>query len=173
MACYRTTCPQTSYLLLRNRFNTPPPYKNRFLRNTRFFYFHDEAITEENLKTYLHKDSASKSIAAHALHTGKGLWFHCKDETHKVPHGIIKLADVTEVTESGSNKFVLKLASGDPLHFEAPAAERDSWVHTLKSKIAEAKAAADDITESDGYKAALEKLSTSSASFFGRRGGKS
>lgn len=74
-----------------------------------------------------------------------------------MPHGVIKLADVIEVTESGTNKFVLKLASGD-LHFEAPT-ERGSWVHTLRSKITEAKAAADDIVESDGYKAALEKLS--------------
>jgi hypothetical protein len=109
------------------------------------------------LKTYLHKDNHSKTTAAYALQTGKGLWFYSKDEANKVPHGVIKLADVTEVTETGTNKFVLKLSTGD-LHFEAPATERDSWVFTLKTKIAEAKASAEEVTESDAYKAALEKL---------------
>ncbi|KAF8542098.1 Pleckstrin homology domain-containing protein [Trichophaea hybrida] len=129
-----------------------------FFKIKRFFYFQDEFVPEDNLKTYLHKDNSSKSTAAHATTTGKGLWFYSKDEAHKVPHGVIKLADVTEVTESGSNKFVLKLSSGD-LHFEAPAAERDSWVFTLKSKIAEAKASDAEITESETYKTNLEKFS--------------
>lgn len=70
------------------------------------------------------------------------------------------MADVTEVTESGSNKFVLKSTSGD-LHFEAPPIERNNWVFTLKSKIVEAKAAEEEITASEGYKAVLEKLSKS------------
>lgn len=129
-----------------------------FFKKKRFFYFHEEAISESDLKTYHHKDNSSKATCAYALQTGKGLWFYSKDEGHKHPHGIIKLSDVTEVTESGSNKFVLKLSTGD-LHFEAPPAERDSWVFTLKTKIAEAKATAEEVHESEGYKAALEKLS--------------
>lgn len=130
-----------------------------FFKQKRFFYFQDEPITEDNLKTYLRRDNASKPIAAFASQTGKGLWFYAKDEGHKeAPHGIIKLADVADVTSSGANKFVLKLASGD-LHFEAPAAERDSWVFTLKTKVAEAKDADEAITSSEGYIAVLEKLS--------------
>jgi hypothetical protein len=134
-------------------------YKRRsFFKSKRFFYFQDEPITEEALKSYLHKDSASKATAAYALQTGKGLCFYSKDEANKQPHGIIKLADVTEVTESGANKFVLKMSSGD-LHFEALAAERDSWVFTIKAKIAEAKATVDEVLESEGYKATIERLS--------------
>jgi len=128
-----------------------------FFKKKRFFYFHEEAISESDLKTYHHKDNSSKATCAYALQTGKGLWFYSKDEGHKHPHGIIKLSDVTEVTESGSNKFVLKLSTGD-LHFEAPPAERDSWVFTLRTKIAEAKTTAEEVHESEGYKAALEKL---------------
>ncbi|KAI5819703.1 Pleckstrin homology domain-containing protein [Pyronema omphalodes] len=128
-----------------------------FFKSKRFFYFQEEPITEEALKSYLHKDSASKATAAYALQTGKGLCFYSKDEANKQPHGIIKLADVTEVTESGANKFVLKMSSGD-LHFEALASERDSWVFTLKAKIAEAKATVDEVLESEGYKATIERL---------------
>lgn len=128
-----------------------------FFKQKRFFYFQDEAIPEDQLKTYLHKESHTKATAAFATQTGKGLLLYSKDEAHKVPHGIIKLADVTEVAPVGATKFVLKQTHGD-LHFEAPAAERDSWVHTLKTKIADAKTANETITESDGYKAALEKF---------------
>lgn len=84
---------------------------------------------------------------------------YSKDESNKVPHGIIKLADVTDVLSVGATKFVLKQTPHGELHFEAPAQERDSWVFTLKSKIADAKAADEAITESEEYKAALEKFS--------------
>ena len=65
---------------------------------------------------------------------------YSKDESNKVPHGIIKLADVTDVFSVGATKFVLKQVAHGDLHFEAPAPERDSWVFTLKSGIAGAKA---------------------------------
>lgn len=65
---------------------------------------------------------------------------------------------MTEVVTSGTTKFTLKLASSE-LHFESSAAERNSWVFTLRHKIAEAKASADEIVNSQGYKDAFEKLS--------------
>lgn len=130
-----------------------------FFKQKRFFYFQDDAITEEKLKLYLSKESASKSNAAYATQTGKGLWFYTKDESRKdLPHGIIKLADVTEIVESGTKQFVLKLPTGD-LQFEASPTERDNWVFTLKAKIEEAKASAESVTESDAYRTVLEKLS--------------
>jgi hypothetical protein len=132
---------------------------NSFFKQKRFFYFQDDAITEEKLKLYLSKESASKSNAAYATQTGKGLWFYTKDESRKdLPHGIIKLADVTEIVESGTKQFVLKLPTGD-LQFEASPTERDNWVFTLKAKIEEAKASAESVTESDAYRTVLEKLS--------------
>ncbi|KAI5839992.1 Pleckstrin homology domain-containing protein [Morchella snyderi] len=129
-----------------------------FFKQKRFFYFQDEPISEDKLKVYLHKDGSSRSTAAYASQTSKGLLLYTKTEGQKeVPHGIIKLADVTEVQPVGTTKFVLKLAAQD-LHFESSAAERDSWVFTLNHKISEAKAASEDITNSEGYKAAFEKL---------------
>lgn len=134
-----------------------------FFKQKRFFYFHDDATTEENLKMYLYKDSANKSNAAYATQTGKGLWFYTKDESRKdMPHGIIKLADVTDVVLHGNKQFVLKLPTGD-LHFEASPAERDNWVFTLKAKIEEAKACSEAVLESGSYKSVLEKLSKASA----------
>lgn len=37
-------------------------------------------------------------------------------------------------------------------------ANRDSWVHTIKLKAAEAKEHVETITSSEGYKVALEKF---------------
>lgn len=131
---------------------------NRFFKQKRFFYFQDDAIAEEKLKTYLHKENANKANAAHAIQTGKGLWFYSKEESQKdIPHGIIKLAEVSDVVSNAANKFVLRIPTGD-LHFEAPPTERDSWVFTLKGKVADAKASEEAIVESEVYKAALEKL---------------
>jgi hypothetical protein len=126
-------------------------------KQKRFFYFQDESLPEDKLWTYLHKGTASTSTAAYASQTGKGLLLYSKTEGQKVPHGIIKLADVTDVVASGNSKFILKLASTD-LHLESTASERDSWVFTINHKIAEAKAIADEITNSEGYKASLGKL---------------
>ncbi|TGZ76285.1 hypothetical protein EX30DRAFT_258449 [Ascodesmis nigricans] len=130
-----------------------------FFKQKRYFYFQEDAVSDEKLKHhYLHKESASKPTAAHASQTGKGLWFYSKHESHKdAPHGIVKLADVTEVVPVGVNRFVLKLSGGE-LQFEAPPADRDNWVYTLNQKVEEAKAADKDIVESEGYKEALERF---------------
>lgn len=63
-----------------------------FFKQKRFFYFQDEAISEDKLKTYLHKDTASLSTATYASQTGKGLLMYAKGEGQReIPHGIIKL----------------------------------------------------------------------------------
>lgn len=68
----------------------------RFFKQRRFFYFQDEPIPEDKLKTYLHKDTASRSTAAYASQTGKGLLLYSKVEGQKeVPHGIIKLVSTS------------------------------------------------------------------------------
>ncbi|RPB03173.1 hypothetical protein L873DRAFT_1833925 [Choiromyces venosus 120613-1] len=122
----------------------------------RFFYFQDEPIPEDKLmKGYLQKTNSTRTTAAHASQTGKGLLLYSKAEGQS-PHGIIKLADATEVTPDGATKFVLKTPTGD-LHFES-LVERDNWVFTLNHKITEAKAIDEEIVNSEGYKATLERL---------------
>ncbi|KAK6529203.1 hypothetical protein TWF281_008386 [Arthrobotrys megalospora] len=122
------------------------------------FYFSEEAIPEDNLGEYLKKEKtkAGHATYAHATQTGKGLLFYTKTDKTK-PSGIIKL-DGAEITTSGDKKFTIKSA-GHELQLEAnTAALRERWVYTLKIKIAEAEGIHAATSETDGFKAALEKL---------------
>lgn len=139
-----------------------------FISTRRFFYLQDEPIAADNLTSYLKKEKKEKpeathAIAAHASQTGKGLLFFAKTDSQKAhPIGIIKLADVVEVTSTVTNKFALKLTS-ESWNFESlSAADRDSWVHTLKAKVSEAKEGAEAVTSSEGYQQALSKFSKKS-----------
>lgn len=81
----------------KNIAKTKPKLTNmyRFFKQKRFFYFQDEAISEDKLKTYLHKDTASLSTAAYASQTGKGLLLYSKGEGQREnPHGIIKMVTI-------------------------------------------------------------------------------
>jgi len=134
----------------------------------RYFYFQDDAIESDNLGAFLKNSKkehleAAQSTAAYATQTGKGLLFYVKNESQKAhPIGIIKLADVTEVTPTGSNRFSIKLTH-EVLDFTTPENDCDSWVHTVKLKAAEAKECLEATTSSEGFKAALEKFSKKSA----------
>ncbi|RPB28263.1 hypothetical protein L211DRAFT_833239 [Terfezia boudieri ATCC MYA-4762] len=139
-----------------------------FTSTRRWFYLQDEPMEVDNLQSYLKKEKKEKpetahSTAAYASQTGKGLLFFAKTDTQKAhPIGIFKLADVVDVTPSGTNKFALKLTN-DVWNFGAQTtADRDSWVHTIKAKVSEAKEDVEAITSSEGYKATLEKFSKKS-----------
>ncbi|KAK6335296.1 hypothetical protein TWF718_010729 [Orbilia javanica] len=122
------------------------------------FYFSDEAIPEENLGEYLKKEKtkAGHATYAHATQTGKGLLFYTKADKTK-PSGIVRL-DGADITTQGDKKFTIKSA-GHELQLEAnTAALRERWVHTLKIKIAESEGIHATTSETDGFKAALEKL---------------
>ncbi|KAF8440129.1 Pleckstrin homology domain-containing protein [Terfezia claveryi] len=136
-----------------------------FTSTRRFFYLQDEPVEVDNLQAYLKKEKSetAHSTAAYASQTGKGLLFFAKTDAQKAhPIGIIKLADVVDVTPSGANKFALKLTN-DVWNFGAQTtADRDSWVQTIKARVSEAKEVVEAITSSDGYKATLEKFSNKS-----------
>ncbi|KAK6510358.1 hypothetical protein TWF506_009470 [Arthrobotrys conoides] len=122
------------------------------------FYFSEEAIPEENLGEYLKKEKtkAGHATYAHATQTGKGLLFYTKADKSK-PSGIVRL-DGADITTQGDKKFTIKSA-GHELQLEAnTAAIRERWVHTLKIKIAESEGIHGITSETDGFKAALEKL---------------
>lgn len=76
----------------------------------------------------------------------------------------IQQSDVSDVTTASNNKFMLKVGS-DVLQFESVPVDRDSWVATIKTKVAEAKEAVESITSSEGYKATLEKLGMCTLTF--------
>ncbi|CRG84912.1 hypothetical protein PISL3812_02084 [Talaromyces islandicus] len=128
----------------------------------RFFYFSDDAVEAKNLTVYLASEKASAAAqrtAAWATQTGKGLLFYTKRAEDKAtPAGIFNLADVTDVTKEGSNEFFFKTAGQKHTFQASGATERDSWIAALTAKTAEATAEKETITESEGYKAELEKL---------------
>lgn len=62
------------------------------------------------------------------------------------------------MTKEGSNEFLFKVGGHKHTFQATSAAERDSWVLALETKVAEAKAEKEAITSSEGYKAELEKL---------------
>ncbi|RVD82998.1 uncharacterized protein DFL_007403 [Arthrobotrys flagrans] len=122
------------------------------------FYFSEEAIPEENLGEYLKKEKtkAGHATYAHATQTGKGLLFYTKTDKAK-PSGIVRL-DGADITTQGDKKFTIKSA-GHELQLEAStAALRERWVHTLKIKVAESEGIHAITSETDGFKAALEKV---------------
>ncbi|QKX55871.1 uncharacterized protein TRUGW13939_02970 [Talaromyces rugulosus] len=132
----------------------------------RFFYFSDEAVEAKNLSTYLASEKASAAAqrtAAWATQTGKGLLFYTKRAEDKAtPAGIFNLSEVSDVNKEGSNEFSFKTA-GHKHTFQASGTERDSWVAALTAKTQEATAEKETITESEGFKGELEKLSKPAA----------
>jgi len=135
-----------------------------FISTRKCFYFQDEPIEFDNLGAFFKKDQkvhpeTAQSTAAYACQSGKGLLFFVKHESQKAqPMGIIKLADVVDVTSTGASRFSLKMPN-EVLDFIAlSTANRDSWVHTIKLKSAEAKECLESITCSEGYKVAFEKF---------------
>lgn len=67
-------------------------------------------------------------------------------------------ADTTEPETDGANKFHFTHKGAKHTFKAANAAERDSWVAQLKTKMAEAKELAATVTESESYKNALQTL---------------
>jgi hypothetical protein len=66
-------------------------------------------------------------------------------------------SEVSDVNKEGSNEFSFKTA-GHKHTFQASGTERDSWIAALTAKTEEATAEKETVTESEGYKAELEKL---------------
>jgi len=123
------------------------------------FYFSDDAVAEDHLGEYLKKEKTNRTshaTFAHATQTGRGLLFYTKSDKTK-PNGIVRL-DGAEITTQGDKKFTIKSA-GHELQLEASTAVlRQRWVHTLKIKISESEGIHAATAETEGFKAALEKL---------------
>lgn len=67
------------------------------------------------------------------------------------------------MTKEGSLEFLFKVNGHKHTFQAANAAERDSWVLALETKVPEAKAEKEAVTSSEGYKAELEKLTKPAA----------
>lgn len=125
-------------------------FPKNFLYTKKFFWFPKEASSVKELAAYLKSEKATAD-AHHAVswaaETGKGLLFYGEKTTEKTPAGVIHLADASEPTTEGANKFQI-VSKGHKHVFKAPtAADRDNWVAQIKAKIAEAKEIAATVTD--------------------------
>ncbi|KAI0109079.1 Pleckstrin homology domain-containing protein [Nemania sp. FL0031] len=139
----------------------PANFPKNLLYNKNHFWFGTDALEKEKLAAYLKNEKAT-DVAHHvvswASETGKGLLFYGKESDKSTPTGVIQLAEASEPTVDGSNKFHFT-AKGHKHAFKAPtSADRDNWVEQLKLKIAEAKELATTVTETEAYKQTLEAL---------------
>lgn len=96
-------------------------------------------------------------VQAWASETGKGLLFF-GEKDKSAPQGAVQLAEASEPSTDGANKFFFTSKGHKHSFKAATTAERDAWVAELKTKIEEAKALAATITESETYKKTLEAL---------------
>ncbi|KAI9850942.1 MAG: hypothetical protein M1824_003010 [Vezdaea acicularis] len=142
-----------------------PGFINSLTYKKRHFWFSDEPADTHNWGSYLRgeKPEVAHPHLAWASQTGKGLLFYSKTaEVKTVPQGIINLSDVTDLAKNLATEFSFKL-NGKKHEFDAKTvAERDSWYAVIETKIAEAKATAEHVTSSEGYKKKLETLGGSS-----------
>ncbi|KAF2401243.1 hypothetical protein EJ06DRAFT_383777 [Trichodelitschia bisporula] len=135
----------------------PIPPKKQY-----FWFGSEEGVPADKLSHYLAagKPHFANATAAWSEQTGKGLLYFSKHgEKKDVPTGVLNLAEAEEIKESGEHDISFKL-HGHKHKFSANnAEERSGWVASIKKVSEEAKALKATITESEGYKAALEKLS--------------
>ncbi|KAG5997225.1 hypothetical protein E4U52_004658 [Claviceps spartinae] len=123
-----------------------------------FFSFGTESLEPKALAAYLRTEKNTETAhhnISWASHTGNGLLF-IGDK--KAPSNVINLADITEPETDGANKFHFTHKGAKHTFKAANAAERDSWVAQLKTKMAEAKELAATVAESEAYKNALQTL---------------
>ncbi|RYP65977.1 hypothetical protein DL771_008024 [Monosporascus sp. 5C6A] len=144
----------------------PASFPKNIIFSKSHFWFGSEAMSSDKLATYLKNEKAT-DVAHHlvswAAETGKGLLFIAKESDKATPTGIIPLADASEPTTDGTNKFSFT-SKGHKHAFKAPStAVRDNWVAQLKLKIAEAKELAATVTESENYKHTMESLNPTAA----------
>ncbi|RYP62074.1 hypothetical protein DL770_009649 [Monosporascus sp. CRB-9-2] len=144
----------------------PASFPKNMIFSKNHFWFGSEAMSSDKLATYLKNEKAtiiSHHVVSWAAETGKGLLFIAKESDKATPIGAIPLADASEPTTDGANKFSFT-SKGHKHAFKAPTtAVRDNWVSQLKLKIAEAKELAATVTESENYKHTMESLNPTAA----------
>ncbi|KAK8251727.1 Pleckstrin homology domain-containing protein [Phyllosticta capitalensis] len=137
----------------------------------KFFWFGEEPISKDSLSAYLRGEKAEvgHATAAWASKTGKGLLLFSKNAEQKAsPAGVLKLADASDVTKEGNVAFFFKF-HGHKHQFEASSqAERDGWIVSIEKGIEEAKAASEEVTGSEEYKATIEALAKPAAATTGK-----
>ena len=123
----------------------------------------DDAVSPQNLNFYMRgeKPEISHPVVAWASQTGKGLlFFNKKGETsRKQPGHVIALYDVTDLKKQSPHEITFRLHGQEIVMKATSDNERDGWFMSIEKGVEIAKAQKEEIRESEGYKAELEKLS--------------
>ncbi|KAJ8066224.1 hypothetical protein OCU04_005308 [Sclerotinia nivalis] len=138
-----------------------PGLLKSFIFQKKHFWFGSEPVEHKNLSSYLRgeKPDVANHNAAWSSHTGNGLLFFSKKATDKAsPAGILNLSEASDVSEDGSVDFFFSIHGHKHTFQAANVAERDNWIATLKTKIAEAKEIAESVKESETYKTSIAAL---------------
>ncbi|KAF2842193.1 hypothetical protein M501DRAFT_396741 [Patellaria atrata CBS 101060] len=128
----------------------------------KYFFFGEETpVDTQSLGQYLRgeKPEVAHPTAAWSSHTGKGVLYFVKHASSKdTPQGALLLADATDVQKEGTTEFSFKIA-GHKHSFQAVSSpERNGWLLAVEKVVEEAKTAREEIVNSEGYKATIEKL---------------
>lgn len=123
----------------------------------------DDAVVPQNLDLYLRgeKPEVAHPVVAWASQTGKGLlFFNKKGDTQKThPADVLALYEATDLKKEYPNQFSFKL-HGHAHTFKAEdEAKRDGWYFSIEKAIELGKASKEEVRNSEGYKAEMEKLS--------------
>ena len=107
------------------------------------------------------KPEIAHAVVAWASQTGKGLLFFNKkgDTTKKQPGHVLALYDATDLKKQNPSEITFKLNGQEHVLKATSDAERDGWYMSLEKSSEVGKANKDEIRESEGYKAEMEKLS--------------
>ena len=127
------------------------------------FWLSDDATSPQDLNSYMRgeKPEIAHAVVAWASQTGKGLLFFNKkgDTTRKQPGHVLALYDATDLKKEYPHDIVFKLNGHEHTLKAANNAERDGWFMSLEKTVEMGKASKEEIRESEGYKAEMEKLS--------------
>ena len=109
------------------------------------------------------KPEIANAVVAWASQTGNGLLFFNKkgDTSRKQPEHVLALYDATDLKKESPHEVAFKLNGQEHTLKATSDSERDGWYMSLENAIETGKAAKEEVRSSEGYKAEMEKLSTS------------
>lgn len=129
------------------------------------FWLSDEPVQPQNLDLFMRgeKPEISHPVVAWASQTGKGLLFiNKKNDAEKAhPSDVLALYDATDLKKHTTHEFAFNINSHHHTFKATTEAERDGWYMSIEKAIELGKASKEEVRNSEGYKAELEKLSKS------------
>ena len=127
------------------------------------FWLSDDAVSPQDMNSFMRgeKQEVANPIVAWGSQTGKGLLFFNKkgNTSHKSPESVLALYDATDLKKQAPHEIGFKLNGHEHVLKASSDSERDGWYMSIEKSMELGKAAKEEVRESEGYKAEMEKLS--------------